>query len=173
MSKQVNTKTRNAYVSGSNALELEGNYAKYKKQRVHETKENNAKSHTSSRKVKTNMSYTIVLVFAIIATLVVTMMLLRTQFAVTEASEHVIDIQKELVQIKKSNELLATEINQSIDMNNVYEIATTELGMIQPTKDHIQYIATSESSYTVQYDAINVPVDQTDVTIGNVLGFIK
>jgi septation ring formation regulator EzrA len=77
------------------------------------------------------------------------------------------------VQIKNSNELLATEINQSIDMNEVYAIATSELGMIQPTKDHIQYIETSQSSYTAQYDAINVPIDETEVTIGNVLGFIK
>jgi hypothetical protein len=77
------------------------------------------------------------------------------------------------VQIKKSNELLTTEINQSINMNEVYEIATNQLGMIQPTMTHIEYIETTDSSYTVQYDAINVPVEETEVTIGNVLGFIK
>lgn len=175
-SKRTSSSRKNS-VAGSNALKVQGNYSAYKKdlqtkQTLRVAESNLGPISERLPQAKSNTAYTIVLIFAIIATVAVTMLLLKTQFEVTAASERVIDIQKELVLIKKSNELLSTEINQSINMNEVYEVATTELGMIQPTSDHISYVETTERSYTVQYDTINVPEDEAEVTIGNVLGFI-
>lgn len=173
--KVYNSSNREVYINGNNAIKIEGNYAKYKSQRSSvEDEENNMSKRMSKKHMGgSNRAYTIALVFAIIVMLGTSMLLVKSQFAVTAASEEVIDLQKELVQLKKSNELLTSDINHSINMNEVYEIATTQLGMIQPTRDHVAYVSTSDHSYTIQFDAINVPYEETEVTLGNVLGFIK
>lgn len=161
------------YVAGNNAVKLENNQTNYKKQKMSEQKMPQGKEIPAYPSVKTNIAYTIVLCFAIIATLAVIMLLLKSTFTVADASEQVIQLQKELVKIKKTNELLSTDINGHVNMEVVFEIATTQMGMIQPSAENVQYYEMTKSSYTVQYDQINVPLEETEVTIGNVLGFIK
>ena len=49
---------------------------------------------------------------------------------------------------------LETSINTSIDLNEIYEIATKELGMVYAKKDQVLLYDKTESEYVRQYEDI-------------------
>lgn len=165
--------SNNIYVVGNNAVKLEGNYSAFKETRAQ--RENSMRTKTTQRRnyKQSNARYTLVLIFVIMATLAVVMLLLKTQFIVSDNSARIISLQQQLVDINKSNAQIETEIKKSIDMNEVYTIATEELGMIQPTQQDIRYIENDDTTYTVQYADGKVIEEDEGISIGNVLGFIS
>ena len=52
------------------------------------------------------------------------------------------------------NDALETSINTSIDLNEIYEIATKELGMVYANKDQVLLYDKTESEYVRQYEDI-------------------
>jgi len=71
------------------------------------------------------------------------------------------------------NNQIESDISKSINMEEVYRIATTELGMVYPTKDNIKLINEKDATYTIQYADARVVEDEIDLSIGNILGFIS
>ncbi len=167
--KQVN-RNREVYISGNNAVQLE--------QYVHPEKtvktvvRKKAKTQTRRHQIS-NPIYTFVLISVIIATLVVTVVLLKTQFIVTDRAEQLIMLQQELVEIKKANSQIESDIKKSVNMDEVYRIATQELGMVQAGKDNIKYVQAKELTYTVQYADVTVSNEADEMNIGHILGFIS
>lgn len=166
-----NTRNRNIYISGNNAIQLEGTYSNYKTER---NKRDKIIKQRPNRAVQSsNHMYTFILTSVIITTLVVTVVLLKTQFIVTDNAEKLIQLQQELVEIKKTNSQLESDIQKNVNMDEIYKIATEELGMVQASKDNVKYVEPKNSTYTVQYADVNVPKDEEGVNIGNILGFIS
>ena len=152
------------YVSGTSAVKLQGNYSVYKQEKLTHSKKEAVKSSG-------NTLYTIVFLFVIMATLAVSVLLLKAKFIVDDNSERAIELQQQLLDIKRENSRIQSKIDESIDIQQVYITATEELGMIQPTAEQIRYIQTEEVSYTVQYADITKE-EKSEINIGNVLGII-
>ena len=55
---------------------------------------------------------------------------------------------------KADNDALETRINTSIDLDNIYKIATEELGMVYANKDQVRMYNKTESEYVRQYEDI-------------------
>jgi cell division protein FtsL len=163
------------YVSGSNALKLDGVYSSYKHEKNEQAVITPKKATPKVEKSvnKANRLCTFALVFVIMATMAVVVVMLKTQFIVSDKSEEIISLQQQLIDVKRENIQLESEISKGIDMNEVYIIATQELGMVQPTAENIQYVDGGDTSYTVQYSGVDVDEDSAGVNIGNVLGFIS
>lgn len=162
----------NAYVSGNNAIQLEGKYSQYKTTREKQTKKIQKKSNAENA-LRSNPIYSVILTGVIISTLAITVILLKTQFIVTDKAEYIIGLQQELVEINKKNDQIRSDINKNIDMDEVYRVATEELGMVQAGKNDIKYVNSDEVAYTVQYNDVEVDDMEKGVNIGNILGFIS
>ncbi|MDO4267520.1 MAG: hypothetical protein Q4C73_03525 [Eubacteriales bacterium] len=64
-------------------------------------------------------------------------------------------LEREIVALKDSNMMMECAVYQTPDLNQVYEIAVTELGMIPATEEHIREFERSDSGYVYQTD--NIP----------------
>ncbi|MBC7960367.1 MAG: hypothetical protein H7X94_10900 [Vallitaleaceae bacterium] len=167
-----NMRRSEVYISGNNAVQLEGKYSDYKTAR----REKPAVKKQPVVKAKTQCSnpvYTLILTSVIIMTLVVTVVLLNTQFIVTDNAQNLITLKQELVEIRKTNGQLRSDLQKSVNMDEVYRIATEELGMVQATQENIKYVQAKDLTYTVQYADIHVPDEKAGMNIGNILGFIS
>lgn len=156
------------YISGSNAIQVDRNYFKQYEQETTKQKVKKCVNHE-----KSNPIYTLILISVIVTTLVVTIILLKTQFIVTDNAGRIIQLQQELVEIKKKNDQIESDIHKSINMDEVYRMATEELGMVQAGKEDIKYVQSKDVTYTVQYADIETPEDEGHVNVGNILAFIS
>lgn len=158
---------KNIYVSGSNAVQLESYIEQNDQEKVRRPKKKNVKHE------KSNPIYTLVLISVIVTTLVVTVVLLKTQFIVADNAGRIIQLQQELVEIKKKNDQIESDIHKSINMDEVYKMATEELGMVQAGKDDVKYIESKDITYTVQYADVESLEEEENANIGNILAFIS
>lgn len=162
--RQVN----DIYISGNNAIQMNRQYLKeYEQDKVRRSKVKNA-THQ-----KSNPIYTLVLISVIVTTLVVTVILLKTQFIVADNASRIIQLQQELVEIKKKNEQIESDIHKSINMDEVYRMATEELGMVQAGKEDVKFIESKDLTYTVQYADVESVEREENANIGNILAFIS
>ncbi|PKM95680.1 MAG: hypothetical protein CVU84_02430 [Firmicutes bacterium HGW-Firmicutes-1] len=162
-------KNNEILISGNNAIQLERNYFKWD-----ESEEKIQKPKKKAiRHEKSNPIYTMVLISVIVTTLVVTVILLKTQFSVSDNAERIILLQQELVEIKKTNDQIESDIHKSVNMDEIYRMATEELGMVQAGKNDIKYIQSEDISYTVQYADVDVSEDEEGANVGNILAFIS
>ena len=60
----------------------------------------------------------------------------------------------ELEQLKANNDLLERKIQTYTDLDYIYQVATTELGMVHPSEDQVLYYQSTESEYVRQYEQI-------------------
>ena len=60
----------------------------------------------------------------------------------------------ELEQLKANNDLLERKIQTYTDLDYIYQVATTELGMVRPGDDQVLYYQSTESEYVRQYEQI-------------------
>lgn len=159
-----------AYVSGNNAIKMERQVIQHRV--VHNEPTTRPVVRTRPRR-RSNPMVSFVLVLALVVTLATTVVLLKTQFMVTDNAEQIISLKKQLSELQKVNEQLESDIQKGINMDEVYRIATEELGMVQAGQENIQYIESQDLAYTVQYGEIGVTEQTSDVNLGNILGFIS
>ena len=60
----------------------------------------------------------------------------------------------ELERVKANNDLLERKIQTYTDLDYIYQVATTELGMVRPGEDQVLYYESTESEYVRQYEQI-------------------
>lgn len=121
---------------------------------------------------KINSLCTFILAFVIIATLGVCVVYLKAEYAVTSNSEQIMSLKNQLSEVNKQNQQLEDEIASSVNLDEVYRIATQELGMVLPSKEEVFYIGADDITYTKKYADITKPESES-VSVGNVLGFIS
>jgi cell division protein FtsL len=163
-------KKDNIYVVGSNATKLE---------RYYDTDTNNSNKDNTSvnrrpvskKKVK---RYKYKMKFALIlgVTMTVCLVMIKTQFTVKDKSDRILSLENKLRALKTQNRLLKDSINDNMSLEQVYEVATTKLGMVSPNKDQVNKFNIEEKSYTQQYSDITQPIKQDNNDVNGIFGFI-
>ena len=97
-----------------------------------------------------DLPYVIMLTLASICTLYLCVNYLHLQSAITARMHNIEALEK----MRTENDALETSINTSIDLNEIYEIATKELGMVYAKKDQVLLYDKTESEYVRQYEDI-------------------
>lgn len=120
---------------------------------------------------KVNSLCTIMLAFVIIATLGVLVMFLKSHFSVNETTYQIEQVKKELNQTRRENIQMEEELESLVDLNHIYEVATTRLGMRVPGEDEVFYIAHTPVTYTTKYGPVEV-VSQGEFSLNGILDFI-
>ncbi len=101
-----------------------------------------------------NLASLLVLSVAIIATLYVCVEFLKLQYDVTQMNKQ-IDIKKqELVTLTKDNDAAYEVVNKAVDLDEIYQYAVEELGMVYPNKNTVIKYHSSDVDYTLKYKEI-------------------
>ena len=65
--------------------------------------------------------------------------------------------QAQLTELRQANEALRIRTEASLDLDELYRVATEELGMVHAGEDQSVYYSKTESEYVRQYD--NIPTE--------------
>ena len=76
------------------------------------------------------LPYVIVLAAACICVVGMAVNYLQVRSSINTTMKEVANMQSELLDLKDSNDTIEGEINKSIDLNHIYDVATNELGMV-------------------------------------------
>lgn len=80
---------------------------------------------------------------------------LKVQTGIVSTMNTIEEKELKLEELKADNDLLERKIQTYTDLEYIYEVATTELGMVHPGEDQVLYYDKTESEYVRQYE--NIP----------------
>lgn len=122
--------------------------------------ERRRQSKRSSRKSQKelssiNMASCVILIFAITITLFTCIDFIKIQAEVSSLNTRIIQSEKELSNLKDENRIRKTQLDASVDLNEIYDVASNELGMVVPNDDQVIYFESVKSGFVKQYE--NIP----------------
>ncbi len=80
--------------------------------------------------------------------------LLSVHSDITSSQRSIQKAEEQLQKLRAENNAKEIYLNKSIDLNEVYRIATEELGMVYPSADQVIYYDRSDGGYVRQYEDI-------------------
>ena len=101
-----------------------------------------------------NPSFVLFVTAAAICVLFVCVHYMQVQTSIISTMGQIEEKEQELEALKADNDLLAAEIRTNVDLDEIYRVATEELGMVRPQNDQILYYEKTESEYVRQYESI-------------------
>ena len=149
-----------SYIRGSAAPKPEQDWREeqLRRRRQQDIGKNVKKHHrirrNQERAMYMDLPYVIMLTLASICTLYLCVNYLHIQSAITARMHNIEAMEEKLEKMRTENDALETSINTSIDLNEIYEIATKELGMVYAKKDQVLLYDKTESEYVRQYEDI-------------------
>ena len=106
---------------------------------------NRAKALSMSR------SYVVFLAIISAATVIMCVRYLKLKETIT-AQNHVVEqLESQLVTLRSENDALLENVNNSVDLNYIKDVAIHELGMKYATEEQIVWYNTDDSYYMKQY----------------------
>ncbi len=99
-------------------------------------------------------SFVLFVALAAICVLFVCVHYMQVQTSIISTMAEIEEKEQELEALKADNDLLAAEIRTNVDLDEIYRVATEELGMVRPADDQILYYEKTESEYVRQYESI-------------------
>lgn len=101
-----------------------------------------------------NGIYAFTLTLAAVATLVLCVQYLKVQTEITEKTKYISSLKQNITTISSQNDALDYSINGFIDVDNVYKVATEELGMVMASEDNVKLYESTEQEYMMQVSDI-------------------
>ena len=117
-----------------------------------------------------NRLCTFVVAFVIIATLGICVTYLETQLNINRLNSEIDQVKTEISKVRNENNQLEQDLDGMVNLDQIYEEATTRLGMRLPGPNEVFYISYEPVSYTTKYKQIEKKSE--NVTMGQVLGHI-
>lgn len=157
--------TRTSYTDGNTARkrEIDGSYSMHNFNTAYKVKpaerphiqeqsrpERHVKTHPKRLSGISKASF-FVLTLAIGATLYFCIEFLMLQNEVSKIEKDIKTMEKNLVTLKNENDAAYEQINMVYDLDYVYNVAVSELGMVYPNKNEVITYKKADESYTRQY----------------------
>ena len=106
------------------------------------------------RALSMNLSYVLFLSVAAVAVVMVCIFYLRLQATSTHLQKKTVSLQTQLKNLQIENDIVYNEIISGVDLEQVREVATEELGMTYPSQSQIVSYEAVSSDYVKQYEEI-------------------
>lgn len=151
---------RGGYVHGSAAPKLEPiqepgrSEPRRKPKKKSDVRSSHRVRRNQEKALNMDLPYVILLTVASLCTLYLCVNYLHLQSSITGSMHRMEQLEARLEQKRSENDALETAINTSIDLNQIYEIATKDLGMVYAKKDQVLMFDKTESEYVRQYEDI-------------------
>ena len=106
------------------------------------------------RALSMNLRYVLFLSVAAVAVVMVCIFYLRLQATSTQLQKKTVSLQTQLKNLQIENDIVYNEIISGVDLEQVREVATEELGMTYPSQSQIVSYEAVSSDYVKQYEEI-------------------
>ena len=106
------------------------------------------------RALSMNLSYVLFLSVAAVAVVMVCIFYLRLQATSTQLQKKTVSLQTQLKNLQIENDIVYNEIISGVDLEQVREVATEELGMTYLSQSQIVSYEAVSSDYVKQYEEI-------------------
>lgn len=117
--------------------------------------ERRVKKRTRSKaEPRTGIGTAIAAIFLFVAVFSMVALFLGASSEMTKLQKTIETKELELSELKAKNEAAEIRLNKSIDLDEIYKVATTELGMVYPSDDQVIYYNRSDGGYVRQYEDI-------------------
>lgn len=91
---------------------------------------------------------------AIIFTLFTCVDYLGVQTEITSKNNQIAQLESKLTKLQNDNNSMESTINTSLDLNYIFKMATTKLGMVYPNENQVINYESTISDYVRQYESI-------------------
>lgn len=159
---------KSVYVSGSTATKLQAaparkpdNYESPKRRhdadyerREQERREQLKRQQKINNASHKNLLYTATVTGIVVLIFIACLQYLHLQATVKTSASEISKLQSQLNDLKERNDELEVQVNANIDYDELYRIATEELGMVYPEKKQIIQYDSGISEYVKQYGDI-------------------
>lgn len=146
------------YMADSTAPE-EDPYERRRKEKIRrETEQSELRKRTKAyakRKPPYDFGQFLPILFIVVVFTILSVILLYQENQIMKIKNTIKKKEAEYQQILQDNKAYTTKIDRSLDINQIYEKATEELGMVYPNEGQIIVYNKKESGYVRQYEEIN------------------
>lgn len=147
------------YVEGNTVRKLNNSpaaAARRAEDRARELRERRQRQiqRNQQKALNVDIPYLIVLVIASVCTLTLCFNYIQLQTTITARITSIEKKEQTLDKLKSENDALQNSIDTKTDLQEVYKIATQELGMVYPGQDQVIKYDKTESEYVRQYEDI-------------------
>lgn len=121
------------------------------------------------RKINSGMDIVsmLVLTFAIAVTVYTCLEYLSVQSRISQMDKEIVQLESELIKLQNENSSALSEIDSSLDLDYIYEVATKELGMVYPNDNQVITYESTLSDYVRQYK--DIPEVEKSNIIDNII----
>jgi len=150
------TEYRSEYVYGNTALRREPVREENDQESLREQARRRSELRTRNRRQALNMDlpYLLILTVAAAAALVICCNYLKVQSSITAKIKAIETQESILAEMKNENDAMETRIHTYVNLDNVYAVATQELGMVYANRDQVITYDKTEGEYVRQYEDI-------------------
>ncbi len=144
------------YTDGTAARVLEPAYEPLPKRKPDSVNRQQAKYMEAKRSacVSLNLPLTLLLVAAVAISVIVGYRYLCLKSSLDVHMTNIKSMESQLDTLRTENDALEKSIDTSVNLNEIYEIATTKLGMVRVDQNNIIQYDKTESEYVKQYEDI-------------------
>lgn len=157
MQKDDIDKSSPIYMAGNLAPEEDPYERRRREEQRKELEQNELKERTKAY-AKKRSSYSFFQFFPIFLLILVFLALcirlLQVEYFIYDAKKNIKAKESEYIQLVQDNKAKEMSLEKSIDMNEIYEKAINELGMVYPEEGQIIIYDKKESGYVRQYEDI-------------------
>ena len=144
------------YIDGNTARRL-NEEPETPKRRHTQSVQSQPKKQTVQHKKRVSafdLKYTLFLVASVGITLATCFAYLHSNSVLKKNEQAVATLQSQLQTVQEQNNSLKESLNKTIDLDEIYQIATGRLGMVYAGEDQVIYYDSSNNDYIRQYESI-------------------
>lgn len=141
---------RMAYVYGNLAVKPE----RRERTRQEKIKHKNQVRRNQEKQLQMNAGYVLIFSIALIITLFICVDYLQLRASISSRIKRIEQLQLQVEELVTENDTAQLHIESSVNLDDVFEIATKELGMVYPSKDQILLYDKTELEYVKQNEDI-------------------
>lgn len=145
-----------AYTYGNAARELAPSYeeAQRRERRLEQRRRVRTAKRRQQEAARMDLPYLMMFIVATVAALLICCSYIRVQSEIAGSIHQISALEQELERMRSENDALETRINTSIDLDHIYDVAVSELGMVSANRGQIIRYKNTESEYVRQYEDI-------------------
>ena len=148
------TQAQREYVFGSVARRQYELPERYYDDIYEEARRNNIKPERENQTVAVSTPAFFVLLAALVVAIIMCVKFLSVQSRITTRVKNIEAQEKVLEQYKNDNDALEARIDASINLDDIYKVATEELGMVYADKDQVLTYDKTPTEYVRQNENI-------------------
>ncbi len=147
------------YIDGSTARKLEAAPVKRKKQEQRvkqqpQTRNKRRVSENAQKALAFNLKYTVFVITSVVIMLSACIAMLYMESRVSVQQANINDLETQLEAIQEENAAYRINLENMYTLDEIYDVATNELGMVYAEKGQIVYYDSANEDYVKQYQDV-------------------